>query len=130
MDAIPEEGPIAKQITELEEGGSPHPKKLHIATIVAMVDEPKVAGPFFISGTQRSVGNSSPRGGKSPESNKQPGSDHSDQCCAPTDKLQTPSEMRHGAKQEIGHQLLRHGPRMHGSATSPLGAPPRFKEKE
>jgi hypothetical protein len=98
VDAIPEEGPIAKQITELEEGGSSHPKKLHIAMIVAMVNEPKVVGPFFISGTQRSVGNSSPRGGKSPESDKQPGSDHNNQCCAPTDKLPTPSETSHGAK--------------------------------
>jgi hypothetical protein len=130
MDVVPEEGHIAKQITELEEGGSPHPKKLHIATIVAMVDEPKVASPFFISSTQRSIGNSSPRGGKSPESDKQPGSDHSDQCCASTDKLPMPSETSHGAKQEIGHQLLRHGPRMHGSAASPLGALPRSEEKE
>jgi len=91
VDVVPEQCPVAEQIAELEEGGSPHPKKLDIATIIAMVDEPKVAGPFLVSGSRRSKGNSSPRDRHSPEFDKHPGRDHCDLGCAPNDKMPMPS---------------------------------------
>ena len=91
VDVVLEQGLLAKQIAELEEGGSPHPKKLDIATIIAMVDEPKVAGPFLVSGSHRSLGNCSPRCGHSPQSDKHPGRDHCDLGCAPNDKMPMPS---------------------------------------
>ena len=42
VNAIPEEAPIAKQVTQLEERSSLHPKKLHTVVVIAVVDEPKV----------------------------------------------------------------------------------------
>ena len=80
-----------KQIVELEEGGSPQPKKIDTTTIIAMVDEPKVDGPFLVSGSHRSIGNSSCRGRHLPKSNKHPGRDHCDLGCAPNDKMPMPS---------------------------------------
>jgi hypothetical protein len=57
---LSEQGSTAKQITELEEWGSPHPKKLYTPTIITMVNEHKVGSPFLISGTQRTIGNPLP----------------------------------------------------------------------
>ena len=98
VDAVLEQCPVAEQIVELEEGGSPHPKKLDTTTIIAMVDEPKVVGSFLVSGSHRPISNSSCRGQHSPESDKHPGRDHCDQGCAPNDKLPTPSFTIHDAK--------------------------------
>jgi hypothetical protein len=91
VDAVSKKGSVAKQVTQLKEGGFPHPKKLNTTTIVAVIDETKIPVPLFISGTQRSIGNTSPRGRQPPKSDKKPCSDDCNQGNTPTDKLTAPS---------------------------------------
>ena len=62
VNAIPEEAPIAKQVTQLEERSSLHPKKLHTAAVIAVVDKAKVYCPFLIFDRHGAVGNPSPTG--------------------------------------------------------------------
>jgi len=61
--------------------------------ILAMVDERKVDGPFLVSGSHRSIANSSPRTHYSPESKPHPSIDH----------------RNHGTKQECGQELEQQG---------------------
>ena len=69
--AIPKECPSTEQITQLEEGCSPHPKQLNaVMTVIAMVNEPKIGIMFFIPSTQWSIAYTSSGGGQTPKSDK------------------------------------------------------------